>query len=439
MNRARLSSFIFYPSVFLLLLSAFCLLIAFLPLPLPPYLDFQVLYHADLGLLQGIPLYDRAGQAEMIANLAGVAPDHVFVLPFPYPPWYALSTIFLALLPIEVAARLWFGLNLSMLMISVWLLRNGNNSVSQNSASQNSESQNSESQNSESNDSSRWEQSRETLHSVRVLAKTLLYYLLAILFVPVLGSLFVGQFIFPVLLGASLLTFSLRRENVPLTALAAALLTFKPHLGGPLAGAALIYLFLRRDDFSRRARTAILVTAVLLFAVGFLADPNWPVNYLHSLLGFRDMPGVASCGLCASLPVALVSLVTGQTSIVPALPLGAALFIVLFGALFLFRREVFRTPESLVAASVLVTLLADPYLLNYDFALLLAPLFLLRRAARRVDWIWLILAYLLPLLLLGLLGRAGSLYLPLAALLLFGLLLVRARNSHSVSLLQKNL
>ena len=424
MNRARLSSFIFYPSVFLLPLSAFCLLIAFLPLPLPPYLDFQVLYHADLGLLQGIPLYDRAGQAEMIANLAGVAPDHVFVLPFPYPPWYALSTIFLALLPIEVAARLWFGLNLSMLMISVWLLRNGNNSASQNS---------------ESNDSSRWMQSRETLHSVRVLAKTLLYYLLAILFVPVLGSLFVGQFIFPVLLGASLLTFSLRRENVPLTALAAALLTFKPHLGGPLAGAALIYLFLRRDDFSHRARTAILVTALLLFAVGFLADPNWPVNYLHSLLGFRDMPGVVSCGLCASLPVALVSLVTGQTSIVPALPLGAALFIVLFGALFLFRREVFRTPESLVAASVLVTLLADPYLLNYDFALLLAPLFLLRRAARRVDWIWLILAYLLPLLLLGLLGRAGSLYLPLAALLLFGLLLVRARNSHSVSLLQKNL
>lgn len=97
MTRARLSSFIFYPSVFLLLLSAFCLLIAFLPLPLPPYLDFQVLYHADLGLLQGIPLYDRAGQAEMIANLAGVTPDHVFVLPFPYPPWYALSTIFLAL------------------------------------------------------------------------------------------------------------------------------------------------------------------------------------------------------------------------------------------------------------------------------------------------------------------------------------------------------
>ncbi len=386
MNRVRLSSFIFHLSAFLLLLSAFCLLIAFLPLPLPPYLDFQVLYHADLGLLQGIPLYDRAGQAEMIANLAGVTPEHVFVLPFPYPPWYALSTIFLALLPIAVAARLWFGLNLSMLMISIWLLTDG------------------------------W-------HPRKRLAS----FLIAILFIPVLGSLYVGQFIFPVLFGASLLTFSLRRENVPLTALAAALLTFKPHLGGPLAGAALIYLFLRRDDFSRRARTAILVTALLLFAVGFLADPNWPVNYLHSLLGFRDMPGVASCGLCASLPVALVSLVTGQTSIVPALPLGAALFIVLFGALFIFRREVFRTPESLVAASVLVALLADPYLLNYDFALLLAPLFLLRRAARRVDWIWLILVYLLPLLLLGLLGRGGSLYLPLAALLLFGLLLVRAQ------------
>jgi hypothetical protein len=386
MNRTRLSSFRLPPSAFCLLISAFCLLIAFLPLPIPPYLDFQVLYHANLGLLHGIPLYDRAGQAEMIANLAGVTPDQVFILPFPYPPWYALSTIFLALLPIAVAARLWFGLNLSMLMISVWLLTDGWNP-----------------------------------------GLRLASFIFAIFFAPVIGSLYVGQFIFPVLLGASLLTFSLRRENVPLTALAAALLTFKPHLGGPLALAALVYLFLRRDDFSRRALKAILVTAILLFAFGFFADPAWPVNYLHSLLGFRDMPGVSSCGLCASLPVGIVSLVTGQTNIGPALPLGASLFLILFGALFFLRRDIFRAPESLVAAFVLVTLLADPYLLNYDFALLLVPLFLFASSARRADWFWLSVAYLLPLLLLGLFGRNGSLYLPLAALLLLSYQLTRAQ------------
>lgn len=375
----RLSSFI----LFLLLLLLFAFL---LPLPIPPYLDFQVLYHADLGLTQGIALYDRVGQAEMIARLAGVTPEQVFVLPFPYPPWYALSTLFLAWPPVEAAARLWFALNLSMLLISVWLLTDG------------------------------WKP-----------APRLTSFLAAIVFIPVIGSLYVGQFIFPVLLGASLMTFALRREDIFLTALAAALLTFKPHLGGPLAAAVLIYLFLRRDDFSRRARTAILVTAVFLFAIGFLADPAWPVNYLHSLLGFRDVPGVSSCGLCASLPVGLVALLTGQTDIGPALPLGVALFVILFAALIRFRREMFRTPASLVAASVLVTLLADPYLLNYDFALLLVPLFIFASSARRVDWPWLALAYLLPSLLLGLFGRGGNLYLSIPALLLLSLQIARAK------------
>lgn len=374
-----LSSFI----LFLLLLVLFAFLV---PLPIPPYLDFQVLYHANLGLTQGIALYDHAGQVEMIARLAGVTADKVFVLPFPYPPWYALATLFLAWPPVEVAARLWFGLNLSMLLASVWLLTDG------------------------------WKP-----------APRLASFLAAIVFIPVIGSIYVGQFIFPVLIGASLMTYALRRENVFLTALAAALLTFKPHLGGPLAGAALIILFLRRDDFSRRAIRAILVTAVFLFALGFLADPAWPINYLHSLLGFREIPGVSSCGLCASLPVGLVALLTGKTDIAPALPLGAALFVILFAALILFRREIFRKPESLVSASILITLLADPYLLNYDFALLLVPLFILVSSARRADWPWLILAWLLPPFFLGVFGRSGSLYLPLAALLLLSLQIVRAK------------
>jgi hypothetical protein len=324
----------------------------------------------------------------MIARLAGVSPEQVFILPFPYPPWYALATIFLAWPPVEVAARLWFGLNLSMLLMSVWLLTDG------------------------------WKPTSR-----------LASFLAAIVFIPVIGSLYVGQFIFPVLLGASLMTYALRRENIFLTALAAALLTFKPHLGGPLAAAVLIYLFLRRDDFSRRARTAILVTAILLFVFGFLADPVWPINYLHSLLGFRDIPGVSSCGLCASLPVGLIALLSGQTDIGPALPLGAALFVLLFATLTLFRCEIFQKPESLVGASILITLLADPYLLNYDFALLLVPLFIL---VSRMDWFWPTLVYLLPSFLLGLFGRGGNLYLPVSALLLLSLQIVRA-NSIDVS------
>ncbi len=344
-----------------LVLLVFILLIAFaylLPVPIPPYLDFQVLYHANLGLLQGIPLYDHAGQAEMIAGLAGVAPDQVFVLPFPYPPWYALATIFLALPPIEVAARLWFGMNLIMLAGSIWLVTN------------------------------RVKGSQDRPDKPRMQAGiAIIKYLLAILFIPVLGSLYVGQYIFPVLLGAALMIFALHRENAGLTALAAALLTFKPHLGGPLLLAVLIHLLIQRTAFTRRALTATLATGLFLFAIGFLADPNWPVNYIHSLVNFREVPGVDTCGLCASLPITLGALISGQTDLGLALPVGGMLFLLLTGGLILLRRDIFRSPEAFIPAAILVTLLADPYLLNYDFALLLVPLFItvLQTPARELD------------------------------------------------------
>ena len=77
---------------------AFLFVFAVLPFPLNPYWDFQVIYHADLGWLHGIPVYDHTGQVNMIARMAEVSPDQVFVLPFPYPPWYALSTFWLAFL-----------------------------------------------------------------------------------------------------------------------------------------------------------------------------------------------------------------------------------------------------------------------------------------------------------------------------------------------------
>ena len=59
----------------------------FAPLPLEPFLDFQVLYRADTGLLRGIPLYDLASQEQMVANDLGVAVEQAFVLPYPYSPW----------------------------------------------------------------------------------------------------------------------------------------------------------------------------------------------------------------------------------------------------------------------------------------------------------------------------------------------------------------
>ena len=106
-------------------------------------------------------------------------PEKFFLARFPYPPWYALSTFYLGWMPAKAAATLWFELNLVMLFLSVWLLTDGW--------------------------PGRW---------------TLIAFPLALFFLPVLGALSVGQYDFPVLLGTSLLIYSLRKENVPLTVLA---------------------------------------------------------------------------------------------------------------------------------------------------------------------------------------------------------------------------
>jgi hypothetical protein len=97
------------------------LAITYLPLPIPSTLDFQAMYHANLGVLRGIPLYDWDGQIGMIADMAGVTPSQVILNPFAYPPWYSLLTLPLALLPIQVAARLWFAVNLLIVIVFSWL------------------------------------------------------------------------------------------------------------------------------------------------------------------------------------------------------------------------------------------------------------------------------------------------------------------------------
>ena len=179
------------------------LAIAYTPLPIPHHLDFLAIYHADLGILHGIPLYDLTGQINMIAELASVTPEQVSLLPFVYPPWYSLPTLPLALLPIEVAARLWFGINLIFIFLFVWLGTDG------------------------------WPTQRRVIS-----------FLLAILFLPVLGALYVGQFVFPVLLGTGILFYALPREKVWLTAIGLFLLTFKPHIGGLVFLAVVVHLVL---------------------------------------------------------------------------------------------------------------------------------------------------------------------------------------------------
>src|SRR5688572_6989753 len=245
-------------------------------LPVPSNLDFQVLYFADLTFINGIDIYDHSAQIEMFASLWNVPTETIFVLPFPYPPWYVLSTFFLAWLPQVIAVRIWFELNFIMLILSVWLLTDG------------------------------W-----------IAKLRLASFLASIIYIPVVGSLYVGQYNFPVFLGSALLIYSIRHEKAILTAVAFSLLTFKPHLGGPLALIMFIFLVFYRTEFAKQAVKAILFAAVFLFAIGFIADSAWPLNYVKALVGFQTIPSDVGCFICASMPIAIYHLFTGQMAMAP--------------------------------------------------------------------------------------------------------------------------
>lgn len=363
----------------LLALALIAVLAAAALLPVRPYLDFQVIYHADLGWLRGIALYDHAGQVNMIAELAGVPASQVYVLPFPYPPLYALSTLWLARLPIDLAARAWFGLNLLLFLLSMWLLT-------------------------------------EALPA----AKRAILVAAGLLWPPVLGGLFVGQYDFPVLLGAVLMIHALRQEKALLVAVAAALLTLKPHLGGPVVVLVLIKLAQRRHGVGRDALLATLAAGAILFGLGFLASANWPVDYVRSLTAFGSLGGVSACTQCVSLSTALVR--TAGGGLQAALWISVGIAVLCCGWSVLRWRHVASTPSGLVAAGILIIMLVSPYLLNYDYVLLLVPFIELARGARSaLEWIGVVLAYAVPVFGLGLLGTAGNVSLVLSACILSAL------------------
>jgi hypothetical protein len=282
----------------------------------------------------------------------------------------------LALLPIQIAARVWFEINLLILILSIVLMTDG------------------------------W-----PVH------KRIWAGLAAILFLPVLGSLVIGQYGFPILLGASLYGYALKNRNAFLTAVAAVLLTFKPHLGIFILITGLIFLFLQRNDYGRRGLMAIIGAGLLLFAIGFLASPLWPLDYYHSLTGFKD---VSQCHQCNSLPM----VIAGSFGRGFAQAVWLAMGLLILSAIWLSVewKKLSIEPSLLVAGATIAILLISPYLQNYDYILLLLPLFALAYRADRLDWVWLTLAYLLPFAGFGFFGEAGNVSLVISSCICFVLL-----------------
>jgi hypothetical protein len=386
----RILTFLFSLFLTLVIMLAVAL---YVPNSLPVHSDFSAIYNTDLALVNGIPIYDLAAIEAIAVKASGIQADKFFLARFPYPPWYALSTFYLGLLPVKAAGTLWFELNLIMLFLSVWLLTDG------------------------------W-------HSrLRLIA-----FPLALFFLPVLGALSIGQYDFPVLLGASLLIYSLRKENAVLTTLGAVLLTFKPHIGALILLSVLIYLFAGRNSFGRRAIQSILLAGVFLFIVGFVADPAWPVSYPKMLLNYQEEGNVTACSECASLPVWLSRwFLDGSLSKAALIAIGllSALFVVVFA-----RRNVWlQSPELLITFTLLITLLVSPYLYNYDFILLLVPFAVLIKDGNLLQKIIVSICYLVPTFAIAFLGRAGNISLIAVTMVIAALLYLRTNSKVDVPVL----
>lgn len=311
--------------------------VVWLPLPVPYNMDFSMLYAADVGLWHGVGLYDHAGQTDLLAELRNLPAETLNLPFFVYPPWLAWGTAFLGLLPPAAAARLWLFLSLGMVLGAGWLLTEGG-------------------------------PPRERF----------LLSLLALFWLPTLGLLVVGQYVPPVLLGLALFWHGWRGERPALAALGLVLLTVKPHVGllPFLAG---LFLLWRAQKRLALGWVGGLLAGLAL--VSFLVQPDWPLAYWGALTSFRGQETFGLCGQCAGAGVLLARLLIGLPRMDVAVRLVAGLTGVT--VLWLAWAQAWRwRPARLLETAVLLGLLLNPYLMNYDYLLLLFPLWLRRPSAR---------------------------------------------------------
>jgi hypothetical protein len=380
---------VLFGSIIVLLLVLMVAVALTIPNSLHTNSDFLAIYDADLRLIQHIGPYDYQSQIQSMAEQTGTPPENVYVPPFPYPPWVALSTFYLGLLPIQSAAMLWFEINLVMLFFTVWFL------------------------------SADWHP-RLRLFS----------FLAPFLFIPIIGTLGVGQYDFPVLLGSAMLIHAIRHKRLTFIPIGAALLTFKPHVGLFIFLAVLIYFWFNRNPFNRRALAWIFGGMAMLCVIGLIADPLWYVDYPRSFLTYQTGTDIASCAACDSLPAWLTGQFIPNATLSQMTLVGAIIFILLVILFCLLGLRLLKSADYLLNVSILITLLAIPHLYNYDFILLLAPFALLGEESHTwLERIGLIVLYLLPFFAILMLGRSnGDPSLLLVTLILAALIYLHTRS-----------
>lgn len=366
----------------------------FVPLPFDLGRDFFAVYAASRMWLEGVPFYEPTAQLNWKIAAFGPAIQQDFSLsaPYFYPPWYLLALAFVGYLPMEVGAKLFLFINLGLLIFTIVLLLPADSALN--------------------------------LTTLRLVSINLIG---AVLFFPTIVVMFTGQYTLPVVFGMALFIYAAQRHSDWGMAAGLALITFKPHIGLPVLVVLGLWLLYQRYW---GALTRSLLIALVFVASGFLVDSNWLNHYWLSLTNALSRRSVLVCEVCFSFSLEVVALVTGRPALNVATPLAitsAGLWLVVAAAQHK-RRPL--SAEQAVFHAVFVTLLANPYMVTYDFVVMLPIIIWL--ACRGEKWAYAL--YMAPLLVLLVWGREpGGLVMILV--LFVGALLLLARHNSAAAFL----
>ena len=255
-------------------------------------------------------------------------------------------------------------------------------------------------------------------------------WIAAVLYLPSLGLIVVGNYALPVLLGGALLIYAIQRESAFQTALGFGLLTFKPHIGFLMALASFIWLLYQRSVFAQRARWMTIVTGCVLFGIGFIVEPQWLTSfpkYIYSWQTFTS--SYIPINEISAGPAHIITYLTGhQLGPLAANWISGALFLLCILLIWFNRDHVFHNVRDIIGLMASLTVVVLPYKVNYDFSILLIPLAVAfdRYENIRIRFV-LMFIYILPWLCLVLDRSIGNFILTLMGAALFFLILFGTR------------
>lgn len=294
--------------------------------------DFIAMYGAVHGVVNGVSPYDELGQSALLNAEYPDLEEPIALLPFALLPWYVLVLSPLGWLSPHEAGRAFMLFNAGCMVAAAWAL------------------------------------------SARRGHLTPWLGLAVSLYFPVIGLVTIGQYTLPVYVGGALGLLGLSRKQPWLIAMALLLLSFKWHIGLIPAGV-LVALTLRDRNLATRALAPTLAVFGVGGLLGLLLDPVWPASFVRSVLALSAAEVNQVCDTCASLSWTL-SQWTGLRAAIPGAGLLAA------GCLVVVARGLHRDAVGAFAAMWSVSLLALPYVRNYDYAVLALALYVAAERSR---------------------------------------------------------